>query len=326
MRILLVEDTIGEPIRLVLHKWGHEVALATTGSEARELLGSPFDLFLVDWMLPDISGLDIVRSIRCDGRYADSAVLMISSRTQRDDIITAIRSGIDGYVAKPFKAGELRARIDEVWQRRSRNLGAAERARLILDHQERLRSPGQGPLVVLGEGAVAEEELVRPEYGHVLDYLSAATTAISAANAYLPGLGLGYVLLGNTGDITQLLHRRDTRHRVQLAVVSPGCYGNCTVMARLIQMRGADVGRICIVCDRSTDLTHEEHHELEELGVPAVARWEFDADRWRDIIEGRVIKRWAPEGYDQMVTGRLGNEELDVLAELRRQRTGGAAR
>ncbi|MFH1569950.1 MAG: response regulator transcription factor [Gemmatimonadota bacterium] len=321
MKILLVEDTVGDAIRRVLLKWGHEVSLATSGAEARELLGPPYDLFLVDWMLPDISGLEIVGTIRRDVRHAGAAVLMISSRAEREDILTAIRSGIDGYVAKPFKAGELRARIDEVWQRRSRELDSGERARLILDRQEGLQTPGTGPLIVFGEGVVTEDELTRPGSRDVLDYLTAATTAIAAANAYQPGLRLGYVLVGSTGDVTQRLHHKDTRHRVQLALVSPSCYGNCTVMARLIGMRGGDVGCICIVCDRSGDLTRGEIRELERYGVAVVARWEFDADRWRDIIEGRVIERWALENPGKLPAEQLADGEREVLAELDRLRS-----
>ena len=115
MKILLVEDTIGEPVRKVLTRWGHEVSLAVTGERARQLLmqTSGFDLFLIDWMLPDDSGLDLVRTIREQEEYQDAAILMISSRSKRDDIMVAIRSGIDGYMAKPIDPKKLISLVAE---------------------------------------------------------------------------------------------------------------------------------------------------------------------------------------------------------------------
>lgn len=320
MKILLVEDTIGEPIRKVLAKWGHEVALATTGQQARQLLLAPgYDLFLVDWMLPDDSGLDLVRTIREQDEYREAAVLMISSRSQRDDIITAIRSGIDGYVAKPFKPAELRARIDEVWQRRRRNRDQEQQVEVLLANQDGLGHASSGPLLILGEGVVSAEALSAPENVRLVDYLSTATTAVSAANAFLPNLKLGYYLAASTGEVTQLLRSRDTASRAQLAVVSTSCYGNSALMARLIHMRGATDCRICIVYDRATDLTHGQRRELDEYGVLVFDRRELDADRWRDIVEGHIVSRWSPEEHGQLLDAQLSDEERGALDELERQ-------
>lgn len=320
MKILLVEDTIGEPIRKVLTRWGHEVSLATTGAQARQLLqASGYNLFLVDWVLPDDSGLDLVRRIREQREYRDAAILMISSRSQRDDIMVAIRSGIDGYMAKPFKPTELRVRIDEVWQRRRRNRGPAQQIEIILQNQEPRQQPGPGPLLIFGEGAVSAAELADPDNTGVLEYLATATTVVSAANAFRPDLRLGYYLVGSTGEVTQLLRARDTARRAQLAVVSTDCHGNAVLMARLIHMRGTTDCRICIVCEQASDLTQEQRDELDEYGGLVLDRRELDADRWRDIIEGQIIQRWSLEAPSQLPSGQLSDEERAVLGELERQ-------
>jgi CheY-like chemotaxis protein len=320
LRILLVEDTIGEPMREVLARWGHTVALATTGAEARRQLQNPgHELFLIDWMLPDASGLDLVGDIRERPEYREAAILMISSRSQRDDILTAIRSGIDGYVAKPFKPAELRERIDEVWQRRRRTHDQTTQVELILQNQERLQYAGSGPLLIFGEEAVTGEDLAAAGSAQTLEYLSAATTVVSAANAFLPSLSLGYHLAGSTGEVTKLLRGRDTARRVQLAMVSARCHGNAVLMARLIDMREGVDGRLCIVYDHPSDLTGDQRHELRGYGVAFFDRRELDAERWRDIIHGQIVSRSVEGDHGALAGGQLAADELKALDRLEQQ-------
>lgn len=306
MKILVVEDTIGEPVQSLLRKSGHDVELVTDGAGARAKLAQPgFDLFLLDWQLPDGSGLDLVRTIREDARHRDAPILMMSSRTDRADIVTAIRSGIDGYLAKPFRPAELRGRIEEVWQRRSRQRDERQKVELILAGQTPLERHGEGPLVILGEEAISEADLLSPTHARSLEYLAAATTTMAAANAFLPDLDLGYCLSGSTGDVTKLLRQRATRDRVQLAVVSTQCQGNCLVMARLLNLRDPGQGRLCVVTERWSDLSAAERSELEGYKVPVFHRDDLDADRWRDIIEVQVIQRWSPELHAKFVDSGL---------------------
>ena len=244
---------------------------------------------------------------------------MISSRSKRDDIMVAIRSGIDGYMAKPFKPSELRTRIDEVWQRRRRNRDQDQQIEIILQNQERPEEPGSGPLLIFGDGAASREELADPYNAGVLEYLATATTVISAANAFQPDLRLGYYLVGSTGEVTQLLRARDTARRAQLAVVSTSCHGNGVLMARLIHMRGTTDCRICIVRERADDLSTEQRAELDEYGGLVLDRRELDAGRWRDIIQGQVIERWSLDVPHQFDDGQLSEEERAVLGELERQ-------
>lgn len=302
MKILVVEDTIGEPVQALLRKSGHDVVLVTNSAGARAQLAQPgFDLFLLDWQLPDGSGLDLVRTIREDARHQDAPILMMSSRTDRADIVTAIRSGIDGYLAKPFSPAELRGRIEEVWQRRNRQRSERQKVEVILAGQTPLERHSEGPLIVLGESVITTDELLSPSHAATLEYLAAVTTTISAANAFMPDLNLGYCLSSSTGDVTKLLRQRATRDRVQLAVVSTTCQGNSLVMARLLNLRDPDLGRLCIVTERWSNLSAMERTELEGYKVPVFHREDLDADRWRDIIEMQVIQRWSPELYAKFV-------------------------
>ena len=295
MKILLVEDTVGGPIKKVLAKWGHDVALAKTGLEARALLRvCTFEFCLIDWMLPDICGLDLVDDIRKDARHRDAGILVISSRSGRADIVTALRTGIDGYVTKPFNAVQLRARIDEVLQRRSRDRASSEQIRMVLGGQEQLQYKCKNPLIVFGEQAVTAKGLGRMCNAHVLDYLATATTAINEASALLPTLDLGYYITDSTGDVSRLLQEPETRKRVQIAFVSTDCTGNCTLLAKLMHQRDHGLCPICIVCDHHTDLSVAQQTELERCDTLVLERRQLDASHWRDIIEEYVISR-APQ-------------------------------
>ena len=311
MKILLVEDTIGEPVQIILQRSAHTVLLATSMVAARQHLGqSGIDLFLLDWMLPDGSGLDLVQTIRQNSHYRDAPILMMSSRSDRSDIVTAIRSGIDGYLAKPFRPDELRGRLNEAWQRRNGQRTLRQKAEHIVSRQTPLDRHGDTPLIVLGEATTTVRTLEAPASAATLEHLATATTMIAATNAFLPTLELGYCLSESTGDVSKLLRQRATRDRVQLAVVSTGCQGNCVVMARLLHLRSPENMRLCIVDDTWSDLTSADRAELEVLGVPVFRRSELDASRWRDIIEMQVIRPWSPELHGQYVGTGLRDDSV----------------
>ncbi|MGY8827570.1 MAG: response regulator transcription factor [Candidatus Latescibacterota bacterium] len=65
LKVLLVEDTVGMPMSKVLNKWGYEVSLAVDGEDAwKQISEKSFDCFLIDWMLPGISGIELIQKLR----------------------------------------------------------------------------------------------------------------------------------------------------------------------------------------------------------------------------------------------------------------------
>jgi len=75
------------------------------------------DLVLVDWMLPDSSGLELTRSLKRDDAYKDLAVIMLTARAEEQSKILGLDGGADDYVTKPFSARELISRINAVLRR-----------------------------------------------------------------------------------------------------------------------------------------------------------------------------------------------------------------
>ena len=119
--ILVVED---EPItqRLIqvnLERAGHQVRSASNVMEAeqkiRELLP---DMVLLDWMLPDATGLTLTRRLRTDLRTRDIPIIMLTSRLRECDKVTGLEVGADDYITKPFSTAELLARVKALMRRR----------------------------------------------------------------------------------------------------------------------------------------------------------------------------------------------------------------
>ena len=119
-RILLVEDdaSLIELVRYNLEQEGFKVDCAPDGEEgllmARE---DPPDLILLDWMLPQISGIEVCRQLRRASATASLPIIMLTARTEESDRIRGLDVGADDYVTKPFSPRELIARIRAVLRR-----------------------------------------------------------------------------------------------------------------------------------------------------------------------------------------------------------------
>ncbi|MFL5737741.1 MAG: response regulator transcription factor [Actinomycetota bacterium] len=115
--ILIVEDeeSISDPLAAALEREGYATAIAPTAEAALEAVRttSP-DLVLLDVMLPDGDGREIVREIRSRG---STPVIMVSARGEETDMVVGLELGADDYVSKPFRAAELIARIRAVLRR-----------------------------------------------------------------------------------------------------------------------------------------------------------------------------------------------------------------
>jgi two-component system, OmpR family, manganese sensing response regulator len=118
MRILLAEDDIAqlEPIQTALVRDQHVVDTATDGATAQWLLSTQeYDLLILDWMLPQVSGLDLCRCYRQSGRVGP--ILMLTARQEIADRVEGLDAGADDYLVKPVSLAELRARIRALGRR-----------------------------------------------------------------------------------------------------------------------------------------------------------------------------------------------------------------
>ena len=127
-RILIVEDEkpIRDLIAFGLKRAGYEVREAEDCREARgRIVDLRPDLMLVDWMLPDMSGLELTRSLKRAKETAEIPVIMLTARAEEHDKVAGLEGGADDYITKPFSPRELLARIQAVL-RRAAPAGASE--------------------------------------------------------------------------------------------------------------------------------------------------------------------------------------------------------
>ncbi|MBP2651613.1 MAG: two component transcriptional regulator, winged helix family [Firmicutes bacterium] len=118
MRILLAEDDyrLGNLVQKLLVKQGMQVDWVQNGVEAWEFtLNNSYEVIILDWMMPEKSGLDVCRDLR-RGQY-QGGILMLTAKDAVDDLVIGLESGADDYLVKPFELKELIARIHSVARR-----------------------------------------------------------------------------------------------------------------------------------------------------------------------------------------------------------------
>jgi DNA-binding response OmpR family regulator len=116
MHILIADDDLTSRTMLegILKKEGHVVTATVNGLEAWRALQQPAapPLLILDWMMPEMDGPEVVRLVRAQPTDRPPYIIMLTSRSDKADIIAGLAAGADDYLAKPFDPGELHARVD----------------------------------------------------------------------------------------------------------------------------------------------------------------------------------------------------------------------
>jgi two-component system, cell cycle response regulator len=116
MKILIADDDVTSRLVLtgVLQKFGHDVVATMNGNEAWETMRQPDSptLAILDWMMPGLDGVEVVRRIRSLGSDEPPYLILLTSMSEKADIVAGLEAGADDYLAKPFDPGELRARVE----------------------------------------------------------------------------------------------------------------------------------------------------------------------------------------------------------------------
>ncbi|MDE7034369.1 MAG: response regulator [Mucispirillum sp.] len=113
--IITVDDssTMRRIIKNTLQKLGFETILeAGNGVEALEVMSkNKVDMIVTDWNMPEMDGLTFVKAVRAKDEYKDLPILMITTEAAKEDILTALRSGVNNYVVKPFTPETLQEKV-----------------------------------------------------------------------------------------------------------------------------------------------------------------------------------------------------------------------
>ncbi|RUL49011.1 MULTISPECIES: response regulator transcription factor [Lysinibacillus] len=121
MKILIAEDDnrLRKNIVHIIQKENHQVDSVENGQDALDYtLFEQYDLLILDWMMPELSGIDVCLEVR--ERGFSGGILMLTARDDSSDIIKGLDAGADDYLVKPFKMDELLARIRAILRRKEK--------------------------------------------------------------------------------------------------------------------------------------------------------------------------------------------------------------
>ena len=118
-KALVVDDskTIRIILGRILKELGYEVCEAGNGKEALKVMESEkaaVNLVLADWNMPEMNGLELLKQLRLDSDLASLKIIMVTTETELDHIVSALRAGANEYVMKPFTKDILREKLELV--------------------------------------------------------------------------------------------------------------------------------------------------------------------------------------------------------------------
>jgi two-component system phosphate regulon response regulator PhoB len=164
-KILIVEDDddIRELIAFNLEMSGYEIIKCDNGEDAIKIaVKENPDLFLLDVMLPGIDGFEVCRKIKKNQNLKETPVIMLTARTEDDDIITGLETGADDYITKPFRPKILLARVKTALRRKTsseedKNQNLLELHGISIDHNRyEVRLKGEEVHLSVTEFAILE--------------------------------------------------------------------------------------------------------------------------------------------------------------------------
>ncbi len=121
LHFLVVDDfnTMRRIVRNLLKELGYtNVEEAEDGADAlHKLQAGGFDFVITDWNMPNMDGLELLHSIRADGKLSELPVLMVTAEAKKENIIAAAQAGASGYVVKPFTAAILEEKLNKIFEK-----------------------------------------------------------------------------------------------------------------------------------------------------------------------------------------------------------------
>ena len=122
LNILVVDDSVTMRRIIVnsLGKLGYKnIIEAVDGKDALgKMYTEKVNFIITDWNMPEMNGLDFVNAIKEEASFKDIPILMVTTRSLKDDVVVALKAGVDNYVVKPFTPEVLKEKMDAVLQRK----------------------------------------------------------------------------------------------------------------------------------------------------------------------------------------------------------------
>jgi len=122
LSILVVDDSVTMRRIIVnsLMKLGYEKVIeAKDGKDALgKMYAENIDFIITDWNMPEMNGLEFVNTLKADDSFKDIPILMVTTRSLKEDVVSALKAGVDNYIAKPFTPEVLKEKMSAVLEKR----------------------------------------------------------------------------------------------------------------------------------------------------------------------------------------------------------------
>ena len=275
-------------LRTMLRSLGFvDVHEAEDGASAWEQLREGgFNLLISDWNMPNMSGLELLENVRSHETTADLPVIMATSRTERDDVIAAMKAGANNYISKPFNPAQLKDKIDKVLQSFAAKQSHLEADRLdevLLNSASLEASVGaQLPFVIFVERTTDPEVLKRPDNREVVRSICLKIDAFSKVNREHAGDQMAYVLEENGQDVMKIVRRG--RSYIQLICIHTKTIEGAT-LARLALLNHKVGYKVVLIAESMFDLNMTQRSNLRSMGAILVEEKDLTAERLEGLLK-----------------------------------------
>ena len=313
MKVLVVEDAEGmrKIVAAMLRNLGFDdVATAENGAAALEFVtATKIDLLVTNWNMPVMDGLELVKLLRQMPKYVSLPVLLFTSKAAREDLVVAMKAGVDGYLKKPFTPPQLRDQVATLLGRRAEKRVA--RVMADLDPADR---EDEHPLIIIGDAASGEEQLKRPSSTGVVDLVTATLDGAAAISGASDDLKVGVALYSSSGDITRKL--KGLEDRVKALLVTSQLPGGGVTLARLASINAPSDRSVFLVREGNSELPDKIAKGLERLDVTPLQRDKLDAQALELLVTEHVAAKVHEGPPAELPTPEEIRRRLDVDIRL----------
>ena len=301
MKILVADDSIVSRHLLdaTLRKWGYEVVIACDGKEAWEILQQPDapSLAILDWMMPGMTGLAVCQLVRQHAREPYTYILLLTSKSLKEDLVEGMESGADDYITKPFDQHELKVRL-----RAGTRL--VELQSELLAAREALREQAtKDSLTKLWNRSSLLEILVRE--------LARADRELRPVGVVLVDLDHFKNINDTYGHFAGDAVLREAAHRMQTAVRPYDGIGRYGGEEFLIILPGCDLQSACAQAERLRNQIAKEEFILPECAFTLTASFGVTSALPGQPATAEALIRKADEAL--YLAKKLGRNRVDIL-------------
>jgi len=286
MKIMLVEDsrTMRGLIKVMLKRLGYEdVIEASNGKEAWQYLNKrEVDLLLTDWNMPELSGLELLQKVRQEAHLVDLPVIMLTSRNSKEDIVSAVKFGVNNYLIKPCNTSQLKKKIDVVMERGKKEPQApAERAQQLINNSRKYRDSDWGPYVLAYEAPTDYEEFTQGKSDVLLATYQNLATVIGQLNEQFPGMEMGYWIESDSKEFTRLI--KTANEQIGAAIITVH-RPESIVLSHFIGLTYPDKVPTFLLCHSPAVLSAEQRANAFKCKQHIVERSQLSVKRMQEIL------------------------------------------